>query len=429
MNDLAKVWSVPPATCPVGSIGHRYNPFDHDLMYDTLAEARMSEPVFYSPDLDYWVVTRYNDVITILRDPDRFSAANANTPITPVPAEALELLKTGGYALEGIQVNADPPKHTRIRVVASQAMGMKRFIGMESEIRDLVRVAINRMRGKSRVDLMMELTYELPAKVIFILLGIPEGDAPKVKSWATQRLMLSFSRPTKEQQIEAARNLLNFWHYCVELVRERIENPGDDFSSDLLRLRNGDDSIITLNEINSASFGLLFAGHETTTSQITNTINAMLEQKVSWRAICENPALIPNAVEEGLRLNGAVANWRRRANSEVEIAGRTIPAGSNILISFASANRDAEIFPDPDLFSVRRPNSRKHLSFGHGIHTCLGAALARLEMRVMLEELTKAFPNMELAGSKVSFAPAFAFRAPQALWVDLDGSRSGDQRS
>lgn len=422
MSDLAKVWNVPSVACPVGSIGRRYRPFDHHAMHATLAEARRSEPVFYSPEIDYWVVTRYADVIAILRDPDRFSAANANTPITPVPAEALALLQEGGYALEGIQVNCDPPRHTRIRSVASQAMSMKRFVGMEAEIRRIVCEDLDRLEGRGRVDLLHEFTYELPAKVIFQLLGIPDEDAARVKEWSTNRLLLSFSRPTPEQQIEAARNLVSFWNYCVGLVASRVEAPRDDFASDLLRLRAGDDSVLTLNEINSAAFGLLFAGHETTTSQTTNTLDALLSDRAAWNAVCEEPGLIPNAVEEGLRLYGAVVNWRRRTRTDVEIGGIAIPEGSNLLISFTSANRDADQFPDPDRFDVRRANSRKHLTFGHGIHVCLGAPLARLEMRIMLEELMRRFPRMRRVEDRpVDYAPAFAFRAPQSLWVDLDG--------
>jgi cytochrome P450 len=421
MSDLAKIWTTPPAACPAGSIGHRYQPFDHHAMHATLSDARQSEPVFYSPELDYWVVTRYDDVISILRDPDRFSAANANTPITPVPQEALQILRDGGYALEGIQVNCDPPRHTRIRAIASQAMNMKRFMAMEAEIRRIVREDLDRLAGKGRVDLLKEFTHDLPAKVIFQLLGIPEQDTAQVKAWSANRMLLSFSRPTHEEQVDAARNLAQFWTYCVGLVASRIEAPGDDFASDMLRLRGGDDTVITLNEVNSAAFGLLFAGHETTTSQVTNTLDILLRERSNWNELCKDPRLIPNAVEEGLRLYGAVVNWRRRTRCDVELGGMEIPEGSNLLISFTSANRDKSQFPDGDRFDLRRSNSRKHLTFGHGIHVCLGAPLARLEMRIMLEELTTRFPRMRrVEGCPMDFAPAFAFRAPQSLWVDLD---------
>jgi cytochrome P450 len=422
LSDLAKVWDTPEAQCPVGGIGRDYDPFDHHAMHATLARARKNEPIFYSPDIGYWVVTRYDDVFAILRDPERYSAANANTPITPVPREALDILDAGGYALEGIQVNCDPPRHTRIRESAAQLMNMKQFSYLEGDIRRLVLEGLDRLHGETRVDLLKAFTYELPARVIFLLLGIPDEDAIQVKQWSNNRLLLSFSRPTREEQVEAARNLLKFWRYCVGLVAERIERPQNDFASNLLRLRNGDDRVLTVNEINSAAFGLLFAGHETTTSQVTSAIHALLTERENWEAICADPALIPNAVEEALRMYGGVVNWRRRTKCDVEIAGVSIPAGSNLLISFTSANRDEKYFENPDHFEVRRPNARKHLTFGNGIHMCLGAPLARLEMKIMLEEFSRRYPNARLLDDRrVDYAPAFAFRVPQSLWIDLEG--------
>jgi cytochrome P450 len=421
MNDLAKVWEIPVTQCPVTAMGRRYKPFDHEQMHASLEIARREEPVFYSPELGYWVVTRYDDDFAILRNPERFSAANANTPITPLPSEALDLLREGGYALEGIQVNCDPPRHTRIRDSAARYLNAKQFASFERPIREVVQDALARLAGKSRVDLLKEFTHELPARVIFMLLGIPDDDAGLVKRWSTNRVLISFSRPTHEQQVEAARNLLSFWAYCVSLVRHRIQSPRDDYPSMLLKLRGGDDSVLTVNEINSAVFGLLFAGHETTTSQATSALHALLSDRASWESIRADPSLIANAVEESLRMHGAVANWRRRAKCDVEIAGVSIPAGSNLLISLTSANRDPKYFAEPDRFDVRRANARKHLTFGNGIHFCLGAPLARLELKIMIEELSRRYPRTRLVADRApGYASAFAFRAPQSLWVDLD---------
>jgi cytochrome P450 len=421
MNDLAKIWTTPVPQCPVSDMGRSYKPFDHDEMHASLAIARRDEPVFYSPELGYWVVTRYDDVFAILRDPERFSAANANTPITPVPREALDLLQEGGYALEGIQVNCDPPRHGRIRDSAAKYLNAKQFASFEGRIRGLVRDSLDRLAGRSRVDLLKDFTHELPARVIFMLLGIPDEDAAQVKSWSTDRLLLSFSRPTQEQQLEAARNLLTFWTYCVDLVDRRVRDPRDDYPSVLLRLRDGDDDVLTVNEINSAVFGLLFAGHKTTTAQATSALHALLSDRENWETIRAEPSLIANAVEESLRMHGAVVNWRRRAQCDVEIAGVRIPAGSNLLISLTSANRDAKYFTEPDRFDARRANARKHLTFGNGIHFCLGAPLARLELKIMIEEFSWRYPRARVVAERPpSYAPAFAFRAPRSLWVDLD---------
>lgn len=418
-TDLEKVWQIPPVECPLGSLGHRYPAFDPIAIHAILEEAREREPVFYSPELGYWVVTRYDDVLSILRNPDQFSAANANTPITAVPEEALQVLKQGRYALEGVQVNCDPPRHTRIKTSVQQVLNIKNYLPLEGEIRRIAVEAIAQFAG-DRVDLLQALTYELPAKTIFKILDIPENEAPLVKQWSTNRMLLSFSRPSRELQVESAHNLVKFWDYCVRMVQERIDNPGQDFASHLLALRAGNDNVLTINEINSCTFALLFAGHETTTSQMTNTIRALLTSPDQWRLLCTQPGLIPNAIEEGLRMYGAVSNWRRRTKTDVVIAGRAIPAGSNLLISFASANRDPRQFEDPDRFDVKRKNARKHLTFGNGIHHCLGAPLARLEMRVVLEELMARFPDMMLAEEAVArYEESFAFRIPKSLRVAL----------
>lgn len=420
MSDLAKIWKTPTVQCPVGSIGHEYHPFDQAALYAFFRAARSREPVFYCPEIDYWVVSRYDDVLAILQDPQRFSAANANTPISPVPEDALNYLKAGGYALEGVQVNCDGPKHARIRASASQLLNPRQFATLEADIRRLVRESLEPLRGRGRVDLLADFAYELPARVIFLLLGISDEEAARVKQWAANRLLLSFTRPTYAQQMEAARNLLEYWHFTVGLVQQRLKEPKDDFPSRLLQLRGNDDAVLTLNEVNSVVFGLLFAGHETTTNQMANGLIGLLEDRRNWEAICEDPSLIPNAVEEALRFAGAVVNWRRRALCDVEIGGMKIPEGSNILMSFGSANHDESKFDDSGRFDVRRPNSRKHLTFGNGIHVCLGAGLARLEMKIMLEELTRNFPEMRIAADQsTTYAPAFAFRAPGAVWVDL----------
>ncbi|MGV6871941.1 cytochrome P450 [Pseudochelatococcus sp. B33] len=420
MSDLAKVWETPPVACPAGSIGHDWDPFDHRLMYELLSYARESEPVFFSPELEYWVVTRYSDVLAVLHDPARFSAANVNTPITPIPVEALRCLQEGGYALEGVQVNCDPPRHTRIRRVVSQAMTMRHFKALEGDIRALARAAIDRLRGRGRVDLLRELTYDLPAHVIFRLLDIPESDTARVKAWAADRMLLSFSRPSFAAQMQASQNLLEFWHFVVALVAERQRNPGRDFIGNLLKIRGGDDNEITLNELTSVAFGLLFAGHETTTSQMTNTLRALLTEPGLWAGLGRDPDRIGNAIEEGLRLYGAVANWRRRVTEPAELGGVALPVGSPLVISFAAANRDPEVFEEPDRFRLDRKNSRRHLTFGNGIHSCLGAPLARLEMQVLLEELLGAFPDMRLGeDAEPSYARAFAFRVPDSLWVEL----------
>jgi cytochrome P450 len=418
MNDVAGITSR--SGCPVHGTGSRPSPYYHETMYAGLAEARRDEPVFYSPETGYWIVTRYDDAMAILHDHDRISSENTSDSASPVHQDAIDIMKVGNFAAEKVQSNCDGERHTRVRNASAQLLNVKTFSLMEPGIRDLVTKALDRLEGRQSADLLADLTYELPAQVLFLLLGIPQEDMEKVKAWSGTRTILNFSPSTYDQQIAGARDMVAYWQYCVDLVRKRMEEPGDDAVSGLLRVRNGDDSVLTLNELTTVVYGLVFAGHETTTSQLTNAFRALLTYRENWEAICAEPSLIPFAVEEAFRYCGAVIGWRRRAKTEIEIGGVTIPAGGNIMLSFGSANRDEKHFEEPERFDVRRKNARKHLTMGNGKHVCLGAPLARLEMKIVLEEFTRRFPDVRLAeDAKIDHAYTYVFRAPRSLPVVL----------
>ncbi|MCV0394893.1 MAG: cytochrome P450 [Rhizobiaceae bacterium] len=417
MNEIEQ--PTPSASaCPARS--GRVSPFYHETIFDELADARAGEPVFYSPETDCWVVTRYDDVMAILHDHARFSSENTSDSATPVHQDALDIMKRGGFSAEKVQSNCDGERHTRVRNVSAQMLNVRTFALLEPKIRDLVTGALDRLEGRGEADLLADLTYELPAQVLFLFLGIPKEDTEKVKAWSGTRTILNFSPSTYDQQVAGAQDMVDYWRYCVDLVAERMANPGDDVVSGLLRVRKGDDSVITLNELTTVVYGLVFAGHETTTSQLTNTFRALLTWRENWEAICADPSLIPFAVEEAFRYFGAVIGWRRRALEDVVLGGVTVPKGGQILLSFASANRDEAHFDAPERFDVRRKNARKHLTMGNGKHVCLGAPLARLEMKIVLEEFTRRFPNVRLKpGAEIKHAYTYVFNAPKSLPVIL----------
>jgi cytochrome P450 len=426
-SGLSNVATAPPgaAGCPFHGRQNGFTPFFSHALYAVLAVARQSEPVFYCEEIDHWVVARYQDVLSILRDTENYSAQNATLRLEPLHDDALRILKGGGFTPDSPQGSIDPPRHKRIRDATNPLMTVKAVAALEGRIHEVVRSALDRLDGRNRVDLLKDFAYELPAHVLFHLLGVPAEDAQKVKSLASGRLQIDFSPATYEQQLQGAHNLVGLWHYSVDLVKDRIRKPQDDFPSGLLRARNGDDSVLTINEINTIVYGLFFAGHETTTNQIANTFRELLAERSNYEAICADPSVIPNAIEEAFRLHGTVIGWRRRTKSDVEVRGVSIPAGSNILLSFASANRDEEVFQSPDLFDLNRANARRHLTMGNGIHFSLGAPLARLEMKIVLEEFTRRFPNARLAPEQnPKHFHTFVFRAPEALFVDLDPPNS-----
>lgn len=424
MTQLTPTLNAPGSACPVSDTGAAYRPFDHAGMYAVLEAARQREPVFHCPEINYWVVTRREDVLAILHDPDRYSAAIALSPVKPMPDRVLAYLRDSGYRAEATQVSTDRPRHTRIRKFAAPLLSLKAFRRIEPEIRRVVAQACDALEGRDRVDLVADFAYELPARVIFLVLGIPDGDTPRIKKWADDRLLLTFGELDDDAQMRAAEQMLDYWKYCVAMVEDRKLNPGDDYASHLLAARDGDDSRLTENEIASLVFGLLLAGHETTSNMAANALHALLTHRDQWQALCDEPALILNAVEECLRFASSVVCWRRRTLAPVEIRGVAVPEGSNILLSLGSANHDEAHFDAPEGFDIRRPNARDHLSFGNGIHTCLGAPLARIELRIILEELTRRFPGMRLAeAGPPDMIRTIAFRGPTRLPARLTGDR------
>lgn len=417
---MTAIVSPPAGGCPVHGMAAQFDPFYHDGIFDELSQARAGEPVFYSPEAACWVVTRYDDVMAILHDHARFSSENTSDSATPVHQDALDIMKAGGFTAEKVQSNCDGERHTRVRNVSTKELNVRTFSLLEPRIRTLVSGSLDRLAGRSEADLVADLTYELPAQVLFLMLGIPREDTEKVKAWSGTRTILNFSPSTYDQQVRGARDMVDYWNYCKDLVADRMKNPGEDVISGLIKARGGDDEVITLNELTTVVYGLVFAGHETTTSQLTNAFRALLTWRENWEAICADPALIPSAVEEAFRFYGAVIGWRRRTLEDVEIGGVTIPKGGAVLLSFASANRDASQFEDPDRFDVRRRNARKHLTMGNGKHVCLGAPLARLEMKIVLEEFTRRFPNVRLKPEAApKHAHTYVFNAPKSLPVTL----------
>jgi cytochrome P450 len=420
MTTLESTMSDSNIECPVGSVGADYEPFSAATTYQVLKRARDEEPVFYSPEINYWVITRREDILKVFRDPDRFSAQITLSPVTPFTDEVAELFKTEGFSAQPVQSNCDRPDHTRIREISSQILNARHYQSLEPEVRRIAGEFLAKLEGKPSVDLVHEIFYEFPAHVLFMILGIPDKDVAKIKRWADNRLLMTFGHLTATQQKKCAEDMVAYWKYCEALVADRLAKPRDDYPSHLVVARNGDDAVMTINEITSVVFGLLLAGHETTTNLSANALVSLLDQRDNWEAICKAPDLIPNAVEEALRFNTSVICWRRKALQDVEVGGKEIPAGANLLLALASANHDEKEFDHPERFDVHRANARRHISFGSGIHFCIGAPLARIELKVLLELLSSAYPDMRLSEQEFDIIETVSFRGPKQVWVDLN---------
>ena len=408
----------PITGCPVAP---DFDPLAAEFLADpfpVLARWRERTPVFYAPALDRWVVTRYDDITRILGDPATFSAVEAQQPLFPTCTEAAEIL--AGLPLVPTMSNCDPPAHQRFRSAMSRVISPRRINALRPAIERRTTELLDRFAGLLRADLVRQLCYPLPALTIFTLIGFPLADSERIKMWCADKLEVNWGNPTPAEQVRSARGMVAFAEYCAAFVARRRLEPADDLVTALL----ADERALTDIEITSLVFALSFAGHETTTNLLGNMLRHLLAEPGAWAEIQADRGLISGAVEETLRYDSSVPMWRRLVTRDTEIGGVALAAGSRLVLAFASAGREPAMFPEPDRFDVRRANSRRQLSFGRGIHLCLGAGLARLECEIVLNILADRLAGLRLAeGPPVSFSPNLSFRGPVALPVEWDADR------
>ena len=405
-----------------GTIGGRFDLFREPQLSDPYPCFRLlrdQAPVFYAEDIDHWVVSRYQDVKQILRDYDNYSAQNTIAPLHPLCAAAQQALTDGGWNMLPALGNADRPQHTKTRMNVVKAFTPRRIAELEPYVCAVVNNAVDGFQQNGKAELMGELLFDLPALVILKMLGFPDEQVPAIKQGAQNRILFVWGRPTEAEQTRLARGLAGFFRLCRQLVDARLAAPTNDLTSELLRVRAGKDEILSLDVIASILFAFFTAGHETTSSLLGNSIVQLLSQPQAWARIVAEPALIPGAVEEILRYDSSVISWRRKAKRELDIAGVKVPAGAQLLLLLGAANRDDEVFENAEQLDITRHNAAQHLSFGSGIHRCLGAALAQLEARVTLEILSRRLPDMQLvAGQHFDYLPNICFRGPRAVYVE-----------
>ncbi len=423
---MAGTDSVVAPACPHADLARDFTPFDLADPFAFYTRARHEASIFYSPELDYWVLTRYADIRDVFRDPATFSSENTQAPYRQRPAEVQRVLDDGGFSVTSGLSGRQPPEHTRLRGFIKKAFTPRRIASMETTIRSIASTMIAAFADRGEADLVAELARDLPALVVFRMLGIPDADVPKVKTWAQSRVYMNFGDLPVHEQVRHAENLVLYWRYCRDLVSARLRSPQDDLPGDLARIYLDGDETITPDEIAALVYGQLTAGHETTSALLANGLKELLADRDAWETICADPALIPAAVEELLRLSAPVFTWKRRTTRPAEVGGVTLPAGTNILLLLGSANHDERTFPEPDRIDLERENASRHLSFGLGIHFCLGAPLARLEAKVVLEQLTAGFSSLRLRdGQAFDFTANTTFRGPSRVLVTWEQPPTG----
>lgn len=420
-----------PTGCPVSARAAAFDPFGDGYQQDPpeyVRWAREQEPVFYSPQLGYWVVTRYDDIKAIFRDNITFSPSIALEKITPTGPEANAVLASYGYAMNRTLVNEDEPAHMPRRRVLMEPFTPEELKHHEPMVRRLTRDYVDRFIDDGRADLVDQMLWEVPLTVALHFLGVPEEDMDLLRQYSIAHTVNTWGRPKPEEQVAVAHAVGNFWQLAGKILDKMRQDPsGPGWMQYGLRKQQTHPEVVTDSYLHSMMMAGIVAAHETTANASANAIKLLLQHPQAWREICEDPNLIPNAVEECLRHNGSVAAWRRLATRDVEIAGVAIPAGSKLLIVTSSANHDEGQFEDADLFDIRRENASDQLTFGYGSHQCMGKNLARMEMQIFLEELTRRLPHLKLAEQAFTYVPNTSFRGPEHLWVEWDPAQNPER--
>ncbi|MCQ3975089.1 MAG: cytochrome P450 [Anaerolineae bacterium] len=398
-----------------------FDPFNLVDPFPFYVKARSEAPIFYSPELNYWVVTRYEDIKAVFKDLTTFSSEITGKPLVPFSPAVQKVLDEGEFAVSSGISGMMPPDHTRIRSFINKGLTPRRIEKLEEPIRRRTNELIDLFSNDGRADLVRQLTYDLPALVVFMLLGVPDEDVLYVKQWAASRIAITWGDLTEEERIWHAHQMVKYWRYCLDLIEKRFVEPRDDLPSDLVRIYQEGDRSISKHEMGRVCYAMLFAGHETTSNLLAEGIKTLLTHRDKWAELCATPSLIPEAVEEVLRYCPSIFAWRRLVKKPTTLAGVDLPEGAQLLLVLGSANRDEVCFHAGETFDIHRENAKHHLTFGHGVKYCLGAPLARLEGRVVLEELTRRLPSLRLAPDQTfEYVPNTSFRGPSHVWVEWD---------
>lgn len=390
--------------------------------FPVLERLRAQAPVWYLPDIDHYIVTRYQDVVDILLDRDTFAAAIASSPVLPPSEHIQRALIDGGFRRVPTLNNADPPRHAPMRRAVTQCLTRGRVAAMEPAIRQLAASLVARLGGETCADFVETVSFAFPAQVAFELLGFPDADYEQLKDWGRLRVLLTYGDLDREAQLAAAEGTAGFWRYVERFVATRSKALADDLTSDLLRVHRDDPETVTVPDVVNIVYSIALAGHETTSSLINSAVWQLLSRRERWDRLRAEPSLCANAVEETMRFDGPVLTHRRVAVRDAVVGQTPLPAGAKIMLSFPSAHRDPEQFGDPDEYQLDRPDAKSHIGFGKGAHLCVGAPLARLEARVMLETLTRELPDLDLMpAARPTYLPQMHFRSIRSLMVAPHG--------
>ncbi len=374
---------------------------------------RDHDPVYWDEEMNAWVLTRHADVVAVLRDP-RFSTAWGSLDTSWIPEEQRALLEPPLHAVSRQILFLDPPDHSRIRGLVARAFTPRMVEGLRPRIQRLVNELLDAVQAQGRMEFIEQFAYPLPAIVIAEMLGVPPEDRSQFIAWTEDfGRLLDGSTLTFEGLLQALRGISEFILYFRQTIEQRRSAPRDDLLQAMINAEEEGDRL-SEEELLGNCVLLLAAGHGTTTHLLGNGLYALLRHPEQLRLLRERPEIISSAVMELLRYDGPVQLTSRRPKVDLELAGKHIGAGQEVLTVLGAANHDPEQFADPERLDLQRADNR-HVAFGHGPHFCLGAPLARLEAEIALSTLLQRLPNLRLETEEVTRFPSLVFRGLETL--------------
>jgi len=386
--------------------GVSYNPVSEENAadpYPNYEKIRLKDPVHRMRLLDAWLLTRYEDVDTVLRDYKRFSNAERS------------LNDAGRVTL----LDLDPPDHTRLRSLVSRAFTPRSVTVLESRVRDIAEEMLDAVENTNRFDLIQALAFPLPVIVIAEMIGVPPEDREQIKVWSSD-IALSVEPVLTDEQVDMVNRATDeLYEYFDDIIELRRQDPRDDLISALIAAEDEGDRL-THDEVLATLLLLLVAGNETTRNLIGNGALALLKNPEQLQLLRDNPDLLDTAINEFLRYDSPVQLDGRFVEEDVEIGGKRIRAGQRVISALGAANRDPEAFTNPNSLDITR-QEKSHISFGRGIHHCLGAPLAMLEGRIAFTCMLNRFSSIRLL-AEPERRTQVVLRGVDELWIEVERS-------
>ena len=403
-----------------------YAPETQENWYPTYQKLRDENPVYQMPGSKIFVISRYQDVLHVLRHQEIFRTGTTAAR----SSQSTEIYKnTGWERITPLSVN--PPEHRQYRDLVDHhfdASGSLRWLSfIESTVHELIdEFAGPGISASGKTEFVQAFAIPLPVRAITRILGFPASDIPQLKEWSTA-WVLPFSGPlTAEQDNWVATKVVEFQHYINHAIEEKRINPSDDVISDLTTATYNGERLLTNHEIITIVDHLYIGGNETTTFAITSALWILLRQPGLYDTVYNDRSLVEQFLEESMRLESPTQGLYRSVAADTEIAGVTIPAGSTVHIRYAAANRDDSIFPNADQVDLTRSNTKRHMAFSLGEHHCPGSGLSRLEQKTALNVVLDRLPHLRLAPDTNDFThmPGFVLRALNELHLEWGDARA-----